>query len=884
MNMKRSLKKKLFPALAACLAAGLAAAVLPLGAATFADVAAAERDAALDRAQARLATLTLDEKVRLTGGSGTMCLEVPGSDVEWQFSDSSHTVRANMERWTWDCTDTGDEATVLPTLSALASTWNRDLAAAHGHVIGAEARARGKDQMLGPGVNIMRDPRCGRNWEYMSEDPCLTAKLAVEEIRALQSHDVAATIKHFALNNQEKNRYGVDTVCDERALNEIYLPAFEAAVKEADVWSVMTSYNLVDGDWASENAYLQRGILRDRWHFAGMVVTDWGGAHSTVKAALNGGGVEMNRGSDIRYFTNPKAGTLPLADAVRAGEVPEAVVDEMALHTLYVLERTKFWTPAARATGARNTPEHQATARAIGEEAITLLKNDDGVLPLDGAHARKILVVGKLADTRHTLKGWSAEGKPLYEITPLKGLEEYFAAKGQAVELVRLPLVASDGANLVHDVIESSIGTFDTSAKDAGMSVRAWETSYYTDTHAAEGAPFATGFARQPGFDTGTGVPYAGLNPSKFAVRWRTALLAPETGDYTFATFMDHRGGTTFVLDGKVIAQAHECDTVSVQVALEAGRTYDFAVIYTGDTGEHRVRFGWRLPSESGSLADIRRAAADADAVLVFTGTEVGHGQALECEGDDRPNLKLPEGHDAAIAEVLSWKLKNLVIITHSGAPLELPWADQAATILQQPYLGQEAGRPLARVLFGDVNPSGKLPCTWPVSLAETPVARKGTYTAAHSIYNEGIFVGYRWYEKENIRPLFAFGHGLSYTTFKYGELNVESGELKVGGGELKVSVPVTNTGKVAGKETVQLYVAAVAPRVPRPVKELKDFAKVALAPGETKRVTLTVTARDLAYWDTGVHDWRTDAGDYRLLVGAAADDIRAEATVSVVR
>ena len=200
MNMKRSLKKKLFPALAACLAAGLAAAVLPLGAATFADVAAAERDDALDRAKARLATLTLDEKVRLTGGSGTMCLEVPGSDVEWQFSDSSHTVRANMERWTWDCTDTGDEATVLPTLSALASTWNRDLAAAHGHVIGAEARARGKDQMLGPGVNIMRDPRCGRNWEYMSEDPCLTAKLAVEEIRALQSHDVAATIKHFALS------------------------------------------------------------------------------------------------------------------------------------------------------------------------------------------------------------------------------------------------------------------------------------------------------------------------------------------------------------------------------------------------------------------------------------------------------------------------------------------------------------------------------------------------------------------------------------------------------------------------------------------------------------------------------------------------------------
>ena len=872
------MKKILWGALATCLLAGAVVGIAGMRWSTPRCPLAAERAAAMNRAKARLATLTLDEKVLLTGGSGSMTMKVPGAEAEWQFSDSSHTVRANMERWTWDCTDTNDEATVLPTLSALASTWNRDLAAAHGHVIGEEARARGKDQMLGPGVNIMRDPRCGRNWEYMSEDPCLTAKLAVEEIKALQSHDVAACVKHFALNNQELNRYHVDTVCDERALNEIYLPAFEAAVKDADVWSVMTSYNKVDGDWVSENAYLQRGILRDRWHFRGMVVTDWGGAHSTVKGALNGGGVEMNRGQDIRYFTNPKEGTLPLADAVRAGEVPEAVVDEMALHTLYVLERAKFWTPAARATGSRNTPEHQAVARAIGEEAITLLKNDDGVLPLDGATAKKILVVGKLAETRHTLKGWSAEGKPLYEITPLKGLQDYFAAKGQAVELKRLPLVASDGANLVHDVIESSIGTFDTSAKDAGMSVRAWETSWYTDTKETDGAPFATGFARQPGFDAGTGVPYEGLNPANFAVKWRTQLLAPETGDYTFATFMDHRGGTTFYLDGQVIAKAHECDTVSVQVALEAGRTYDFAVVYEGDTGEHRVRFGWRLPSESGRLADIRREAADADAVLVFTGTEVGHGRALECEGGDRPNLLLPEGHDAAIAEVLSWGLKNLVIITHSGAPLELPWADKAATILQHPYLGQEAGGPLARVLFGDVNPSGKLPCTWPVKLADTPVARKGTYTAERSVYNEGVFVGYRWYEKEAIRPLFAFGHGLSYTTFAYGAAKVE----QTGAAAFVVRVPVTNTGKVAGKETVQLYVAPVAAKVPRPVKELKDFAKVELAPGETKTVTLAVTPRDLAYWDVGSHGWRTDAGEYEILIGSSSADIRTAANIAV--
>ena len=649
---------------------------IALATATFAD--AVSDDAALDEARKILATLTIEEKAMLTGGSGTMSMAVPKCDREWIFSDSSHTVRTDMERWTWDYTRKRYPATVLPTLSALAATWNRDLAAAFGHVIGEEARARGKDQMLGPGVNIMRDPRCGRNWEYLTEDPCLAAKLIVPEIRAIQSHGVAATVKHFCLNNQELDRNNVDTICDERTLNEIYLPAFEAAVVDAGAWCVMTAYNKVDGDWCSENAFLQRGILRDRWHFPGMIVTDWGGAHTTVKSALNGGGVEMNRGQDIRYFTNPKAKTYPLADAVRKGEVPEAVLDEMALHTLWTMAKTKFFRPEEREKGSCNTPEHQKTAREIGEEAIVLLKNDNGVLPLDPNKTAKIVVVGKLADTRATLKGWSAEGNPPYEITPLGGLKEYFA-KGRGVEIVQLPLVAADNANRVHDVIESSIGTFDTSAKDAGMSVRAWEVSYFDNTKSTDGTPVKTGFARQPGLDIGEAAPFEGMNAANFAVRWHTRLAAPESGDYTFSVDMDHRGGTTIVLDGEVLGKASECDTVTAQKRLEAGKVYDFSVTYEGDTGVHRMKFGWRLPSESGSLEDVREAAKTADAVLVFTGTEVGHGQALECEGGDRPNLKLPEGHDAAIATLLSWNIPNLVVITHSGAPLELPWADAAA-------------------------------------------------------------------------------------------------------------------------------------------------------------------------------------------------------------
>ncbi len=662
----------------------------------------------------KVAMMSLEEKSLLTAGSGTMTMRVPGCEREWQMSDSSHTVRAEMERWGWGHVKADDKATVLPTLSALAATWNRELAEDFGHVVGEEARARGKDQMLGPGINLMRTPLCGRNWEYMSEDPCLTAKMVVPEIKALQSHDVAATVKHFCLNGQELNRMKVDTICDERTLNELYLPAFEAAIVEAGALCVMTAYNKVNGDWCSENAMLQRDILRDRYGFKGMIVTDWGGQHSTVKAALSGGGVEMNRGSAIKWNVNPKKGTYPLAEAVEDGSVPEWILDEMAERALYVMDETKFFEPEERDKGSINTPEHRAVALAVAEEAMILFKNDEGVLPLSKANTKKLVVVGSLADTEMTRKGSSAEGNPPYEITPLAGLKEYLGA----VDLVYIP-----------------------------------------------------------------------------------------------------------------------------------------------------------------RLGDFRPADAEgADAVLVFTGTELGVGRAMESEGGDRPNMKLPLGHDEAIETILSWKLTNLVVVTHSGSPLELPWAEKASTILHEPYIGQEAGRAFARVLFGEANPSGKLPCTWPKIYSDTAVAQRGTYGKKRSELKEGVFIGYRWHDAENIPPLFPFGHGLSYTTFEYGGMTVEEDPDEDGG--YIVSLPVTNTGSVAGKEVVQLYVAPVNPKVPRPPKELKDFVKLSLEPGETKTAVLRLKERDFAHWDIETHDWLVDGGGYRLLAGSSSADIRQEAAI----
>lgn len=407
---------------------------------------------ALKAARATLAKMTLEEKVMMTGGSGTMTLAaIPrlGITNEWTMSDNSSTVRPAMERWNWDYAKPRSENTKLPSLSALAQTWDVAWARRHGEVLGAEMRDRGVDELLGPGVNIARTPLNGRNWEYLGEDPVLAARMCVPMIRGVQSYDVAATVKHFCLNNQEWNRNTVDTHCDLRTLNEIYLPAFRAAVKEAGVLCVMTSYNKVDGLWASENKYNQVGLLRDRWGFKGLIETDWGGQHSTDFAANSGGGIEMHWGQGITYTYHAISNRFPLAEAVLAGKVPAATVDDMALRTLYVMAKTGFLTGAPRRTGARNTKEHQLVARAEGADSVVLLRNDDGVLPLRAAALKKVLVIGKNADEKQCGKGCSAEGNVPYEVTLFAALRDRLS--GAEVKLMpfcaKVELAKTDTSN-----------------------------------------------------------------------------------------------------------------------------------------------------------------------------------------------------------------------------------------------------------------------------------------------------------------------------------------------------------------------------------------------------------------------------------------------------
>lgn len=812
-------------------------------------------------AREKLAGLALEEKVSLSALCATMYLNaVPraGIDREWSFNDCSHSMKPEHNRDRWGYVEgVDDRSTALPCLSALASTWNRALAAKQGDVMGSQMRARDKSQILGPGLNIMRNPLCGRNWEYMSEDPYLVSRMAVGFIKAAQAHGLACTPKHFCLNNQELNRFATCSTVDDRALNEIYLPAFEAAVKEGGALSLMTAYNHYNGTFCSENSYLQKAVLRERWGFKGTIVTDWGGQHSCDNAVMNGAGIEANCGKGVTYFTDLYASAgddrVPLATAVKEGRVPASCVDDMALRTLYVMAKTGFLT-GTQDKGERLVEAHREAAKDIGREAVILAKNAARVLPLDKAAVRRLVVFGRIADLEQAELGSSCECHVERETTFLAGLKEYLGADA---EITHYPLggEADDGhpRAIDHLILE----TFDPDGADA-FAERAWERRVTRD-----GATVSFSYDKTTRLEPGTA-------QAGDVVEWSSSLSAPESGRYVFSAETSGGAAAEIFIDGEACAGK----------VLERGRPCAIVFRVTvSDAGDSCV-FGWTPPGSARPPADeVRRKCEAADAVIVFTGTTMGFGRAKETEGADRPDMKCADGHDAEIAEILSWNLRRTVVVCRSGSALELPWLGECDTLVLTSYLGQEAGHVLADVLFGAVNPSGKLPYSWPKRYADTPTGYFGerAYNAGNSVYLEGIYVGYRWYEKRAIETAFPFGHGLSYTTFGYGEASVETH-----GDEWEVSLDVTNTGDRDGAEVVQLYARADDPRIDRPVKELKGFEKVFLAPGETKRVSFAVTPRDLAYWDVFSSSFRTDPGTYSFLVGSSSSDIRSRASVAV--
>ena len=698
--------------------------------------------------------LTLEEKIGMIHGNGLFRTEgverlgIPPVTM----SDGPMGVRNEFENAHWVTIGNSDDyVSYLPSNSALAATWNRELAYGSGKVLGEEARGRNKDVILAPGINIKRSPLCGRNFEYMSEDPYLAGEMAVPVIKGIQTADTAACVKHFALNSQETERLWVEVEVSDRALREIYLPAFKKAVEKGESYSLMGAYNRYKGEHCCESKKLLNGVLRQEWGYDGMIVSDWGAVHKTKEAAESGLDIEMSVTDNFDEYCMAK----PLLEAVKKGEVSEECIDEKVRNILRMLFRLHKMGDEERQAGCYNTPEHRQAILDTARESVVLLKNKAKKLPLDQKYTKKVLVIGDNADRIHSNGGGSAEIKALYEISPLMGIKKLLGGNAEVV---------------------------------------------YTEGYLADD-----------------------FNQSDSDTNWQ-------------ADSLENGGGST--------GQAQAANQALLEKQNQFRRE---ALKLAGDTSFDTV---------------------------IFVG---GQNHLQDLEGHDRPDMKLPYAQDELITELLKVRPDTVVVIA-SGSPVEMPWEEQADTLVWHWYADMEGGTALAEVLFGRVNPSGKLPESFPYSHKDCSAHSIGEFPGAETVkYTEGIFVGYRYYDTKKVPVRFPFGYGLSYTEFTYQNMKTEGNYPNV-----KVSVDVTNTGKVAGKEVVEIYVGKKDSAVERVAKELRGFAKVDLNPGETKTVTVELEPEAFRYYNEEKASFVTETGTYQIYAGKSVEDICCECEIEL--
>ncbi|MDN4501036.1 glycoside hydrolase family 3 C-terminal domain-containing protein [Alteromonadaceae bacterium BrNp21-10] len=794
-----------------------------------------------------LSQMTLKEKVSLIHANtkfSIASIERLGIHEMW-MSDGPHGVRYEISRHSWASAEwTDDYSTYLPNLTTVAASWDPAMATLHGNVLGSEARHRRKDLILGPGVNLARLPLYGRNFEYMGEDPFLAASLVVPEVKAIQKNDVGATVKHYALNTQELNRTGVDARPDERTLREVYLPAFEASVKEGGVHAIMGSYNQYMGTNANQSKHLVMDILKGEWGYDGVLLTDWNVDINSKDAAINGLDIEM--GTNVESYDDYHMAD-PLIALIEKGEVPESAVDDKVRRILRVQYAIGMM-DKQRISGQRNTAQHRADARKIATEGVVLLKNAKSVLPLNKAMLKNILVIGPNASKEHGAGGGSSEIKSLYEVSPLEGLQ---AALGDDVNITVMRARSSaDLLPIASDYITSRHWT----------GTPAWTVATFAD--AAK--------SKQTGMDWIPDSAYVAKSTSVETIVMAGQVTPIQTGTHTLKASV--QGDFVLKVNGEQVwALKTDDDATQTQtIELEGGKNYQFEISYSGN---QRFTLGWDAPGNLFSPEQEYIAAAKAaDAVIYFGG--LSHGD--DREAIDRPNMQLPNQQDEVISKLLKAN-PNTVVFIIGGSAVEMPWAEQANTLLWGWYSGMEAGHAFADVLLGNANPGGKMPITLPKALADTAPIMLDDYKADVNNYPEGVFIGYRWFEKKDIAVNFPFGHGLSYTEFAYSNIQLSTADL-TGDEVAKVQVTVTNTGKREGAEIVQLYVNDVEASVERPIKELKGFAKVNLKAGESKTVTITLDKRDLSFWDVKSNDWLAETGEFKVLVGASLTDIRQQA------
>jgi beta-glucosidase len=814
--------------------------------------AAVDSDALDKRADALLAQMTLAEKVSLMAGNSQFSTTpVPRLGIpSLRMADGPNGIRTN-ETW---------PATVFPASIATAATWNPGLAARISGAIAEEARAFNYQVVLGPAMNIDRTPLGGRTFEYFSEDPFLTGRIARAWVNGVQDAGLGAAPKHFAANNQELNRKTVNSVVSERVLREIYLSGFRDVVEQADPWMLMTSYNRLNGTFTSENKWLLRDVLRGDWKYRGVVLSDWGAVHSTAPSA--------NAGLDLEMPGPPKQYGAKLVAAVEQGEVKRATIDESARRVLRLILRSGLMEKRNPVTAdPRIDPDaHRQVALDGAAEAITLLKNDGSLLPLDPARLKRIAVIGPNADARVIQGGGSSEVVPLYAVTPLEGLR---SALGRSVAID----VAKGADNDRYPpVADPRLFSTTMARTDQGLKASFWANS------AMAGAPARTVtdtvFMR---FYFGEDI---AANPARdLAVRWEGVFWPPVDGEYDFSTF-DHGNVDLTIASQKLFDRRDPAAAPPMyeflkwqaryaKTTLKAGRGYPIRIeFHPGWNDYPAYRIGIRTPS--GKIADAVAAARNADVALVF----VGSSTTSEAEGADRETLSLYGEQDALIRAVAAANPRTVVVVG-SGGPMAMPWIDQVPAVVESWFLGGNTGVALAHMLLGRSNPSGKLPITFPKVLADNPTAAfYGKDLDAN--YGEGLLVGYRWYDAHQIEPLFPFGFGLSYTQFRFSNLKTQPR-----GGTWQVSADVTNTGKRSGAEVAQLYLGA--PKAPgEPPRQLRGFEKVMLAPGETRTVSFSLDRDDFSRWDEKLGQWQVTPGAYRVSLGSSSRDLPLQGSLEV--
>jgi beta-glucosidase len=800
------------------------------------------------KAHALVAKLTLEEKIELLGGVDNMFTKaLPSINLpRFKMSDASMGVR------TWGPT------TAYAGGAALAASWDPALARKLGEGLGRDSRARGVHFLLGPGVNIARSPLAGRNFEYLSEDPFLNATLVVPFIEGVQSQGVVATVKHYALNNEEYNRHNVNVEVDERTMREIYLPAFEAAVNQAHVDAVMDSYNLVNGAHATQNDFLNLKVLKGEWGFQSILMSDWDATYDGVAAANNGLDLEM----PSARFMDEKT----LLAAVKDGRVKESTIDDKVVRILRTILRYGFLDrPQFDPADSTYSVADRAVTLDAARESLTLLKNDGHLLPLDPARVKTIAIIGPDAWPAVTGGGGSSEARAFEPVSILTGIANLAGPDVHVLYARGLPEM--------NDV-------FHNTQWESGVTVATFPSNDFTGKPEIVTQPYIGDFQRQR---------RGPKSETLQSIRYSASYKAAKTGSYILLEAFQSWGGDEFkiTVDGKQLPISPHAEGQAPQfwtLDLKAGQTVNIVAECVPSSSS--VHFGLGIAYEPELVsAEAKQFAKLADAVVVA----VGFNPLTEGESYDR-TFTLPWGQDALIEAMAAANPRTIVTLTGGGGMDTRRWLDRVPALLHTYYPGQEGGTAVAEVLFGKRNPEGKLPISFDRSWDENPSAQyyfpiKGAdsslhvtedgrppvdYVIPHVKYEDKLMVGYRYWTTTGKHPLFPFGFGLSYTTFSFSNLKVPAAVAS--GSAVPVSFDVTNTGSVAGAEVAQLYVSDPSAKVVRPERELKGFQKVSLAPGETQHVTLNLDARAFSYWDDTAHKWAIDPGKFVILVGDSSE------------